>query len=206
MVAASTAAALAAVLGRQSHPCQPFERRQHNEASDQKPSAATVSTSFPPEIAVKVHGIGGTDELRPPVPCASIAGGRLAHHSLRLGIDGSERLPELVAHAMHVVTEPSVKVGSKRGGPSSFSLHSTLDKNTKPIRIGSGDIHRSHAHGNRLNRRRRAVSCPPTSQGRAMCSGRIGTRRSGSPVASRTAATMAGVDESVGGSPAPRRP
>ena len=39
-----------------------------------------------------------------------------------------------------------------------------------------------------------------------MWSGRIGTRVRGRPVASRTAAAMAGVDDSVGGSPAPRSP
>src|SRR5690606_40499793 len=36
--------------------------------------------------------------------------------------------------------------------------------------------------------------------------GRTGTRESGLPVASRMAATIAGVEESVGGSPAPRSP
>jgi hypothetical protein len=39
-----------------------------------------------------------------------------------------------------------------------------------------------------------------------MSSGLTGTRRSGLPVAARTAATIAGVDEIVGGSPTPRRP
>ncbi len=39
-----------------------------------------------------------------------------------------------------------------------------------------------------------------------MCSGRTGTRVSGRPVAARIAATMAGVEEIVGGSPAPRSP
>ena len=37
-----------------------------------------------------------------------------------------------------------------------------------------------------------------------MCSGRIGTRRSGQPVAARIAAATAGPDEIVGGSPTPR--
>src|SRR5215467_4340440 len=39
-----------------------------------------------------------------------------------------------------------------------------------------------------------------------MCSGRTGTRVNGRPVAARIAATMAGVDEIVGGSPTPRSP
>ena len=39
-----------------------------------------------------------------------------------------------------------------------------------------------------------------------MWSGRIGTRVSAAPVAARTAATTAGVEEMVGGSPTPRRP
>ena len=39
-----------------------------------------------------------------------------------------------------------------------------------------------------------------------MCSGRTGTRVNGRPVAARIAATIAGVDEIVGGSPTPRRP
>jgi hypothetical protein len=39
-----------------------------------------------------------------------------------------------------------------------------------------------------------------------MCSGRTGTRLSGSPVAARIAATMAGPEEIAGGSPTPRRP
>ena len=39
-----------------------------------------------------------------------------------------------------------------------------------------------------------------------MCSGRIGTRRSGFRVASRTAAATAGPEEIVGGSPTPRTP
>jgi hypothetical protein len=38
------------------------------------------------------------------------------------------------------------------------------------------------------------------------CSGRIGTRRSGRPVACRIAAAIAGPDEIVGGSPTPRTP
>ncbi len=52
---------------------------------------------------------------------------------------------------------------------------------------------------------------PPPHHGRrgpipAMSSGRTGARVSGRPVAWRTAATIAGVEESVGGSPAPRSP
>ena len=39
-----------------------------------------------------------------------------------------------------------------------------------------------------------------------MSSGRSGTRVSGRPVAARTAATTAGVEEIVGGSPIPRSP
>jgi hypothetical protein len=39
-----------------------------------------------------------------------------------------------------------------------------------------------------------------------MSSGRTGTRVSGLPVAARIAATIAGVEEIVGGSPTPRRP
>jgi hypothetical protein len=39
-----------------------------------------------------------------------------------------------------------------------------------------------------------------------MSSGRIGTRVSWRPVAERTAAAMAGVEEMVGGSPTPRNP
>src|SRR5690606_5969016 len=39
-----------------------------------------------------------------------------------------------------------------------------------------------------------------------MCSGLTGTRVRSLPVASRIAATIAGVDDSVGGSPAPRSP
>ena len=39
-----------------------------------------------------------------------------------------------------------------------------------------------------------------------MSSGRTGTRASGAPVAARTAATIAGVDEIVGGSPTPLAP
>ena len=39
-----------------------------------------------------------------------------------------------------------------------------------------------------------------------MSSGRTGTRVSGWPVAARSAATTAGVEEIVGGSPIPRRP
>jgi hypothetical protein len=39
-----------------------------------------------------------------------------------------------------------------------------------------------------------------------MCSGRMGTRRSGLPVAARTAAAIAGPEEIVGGSPTPRTP
>jgi hypothetical protein len=38
------------------------------------------------------------------------------------------------------------------------------------------------------------------------CSGRTGTRVRAMPVACRIAATIAGVDEIVGGSPTPRRP
>ena len=38
------------------------------------------------------------------------------------------------------------------------------------------------------------------------CSGRTGTRVSARPVAARIAATIAGVDEMVGGSPTPRMP
>ena len=39
-----------------------------------------------------------------------------------------------------------------------------------------------------------------------MCSGRIGTRRSGTPHACRMAAATAGPEEMVGGSPTPRTP
>ena len=39
-----------------------------------------------------------------------------------------------------------------------------------------------------------------------MCSGRTGTWFSGSPVAARMAATTAGPEEIVGGSPTPRKP
>jgi hypothetical protein len=39
-----------------------------------------------------------------------------------------------------------------------------------------------------------------------MCSGRTGIRVSSSPVAARIAATTAGVEEIVGGSPTPRNP
>ena len=39
-----------------------------------------------------------------------------------------------------------------------------------------------------------------------MSSGRTGTRVSGAPVAERSAATIAGVEEIVGGSPTPRSP
>jgi hypothetical protein len=39
-----------------------------------------------------------------------------------------------------------------------------------------------------------------------MCSGRMGTRRSGLPHAARTAAATAGPEEMVGGSPTPRTP
>ena len=44
------------------------------------------------------------------------------------------------------------------------------------------------------------IGCP------VMCSGRIGTRRRSRPVAARIAATIAGAEEIVGGSPTPRRP
>jgi hypothetical protein len=44
------------------------------------------------------------------------------------------------------------------------------------------------------------------SQVPVMCSGRIGTRRNGFPVAARIAAATAGPDEIVGGSPTPRTP
>ena len=45
-----------------------------------------------------------------------------------------------------------------------------------------------------------------TAQVPVMCSGRTGTWFSASPVAARIAATMAGPEEIVGGSPTPRKP
>ena len=51
-----------------------------------------------------------------------------------------------------------------------------------------------------------AATAGPEGQVPVMCSGRIGTRRSGLPVAARIAAATAGPDEIVGGSPTPRTP
>lgn len=68
-----------------------------------------------------------------------------------------------------------------------------------------------HAAGNYIVAALVAFRLPPRSGGSraqvpVMCSGRTGTWFSGSPVAARTAATMAGPEEIVGGSPTPRSP
>jgi hypothetical protein len=67
------------------------------------------------------------------------------------------------------------------------------------IRAGQPGVQFHDQLGRRLDRE--AAAHVPV-----RCSGRIGTRSSGNPVASRTAATIAGVAEIVGGSPTPRSP
>ncbi len=67
-------------------------------------------------------------------------------------------------------------------------------------------LHPSHLQRIRNIPRTIASAPPDRSQVPVMCSGRTGTRCSGNPVASRIAATMAGPEEMVGGSPTPRRP
>ena len=66
-----------------------------------------------------------------------------------------------------------------------------------------GQLHHRHQPGGRrgADPRRAVLTSVPV-----MCSGRTGTWFSGSPVAARMAATIAGPEEIVGGSPTPRSP
>ncbi|RKS08947.1 hypothetical protein DFP74_4673 [Nocardiopsis sp. Huas11] len=95
------------------------------------------------------------------------------------------------------------------GGMTTESSHLCVAQNravlpgTRPGAEGAGG---AGAGGSRVTGAAGVSAAPDHRSMPTMSSGRTGACVSARPVASRTAATIAGVDDSVGGSPAPRSP